>query len=409
MTARNYTNTANAPALTAGITGLATSLALSTISGWPSAPCYGVIDLGGSSPEVVLVQSIGVGTMTVLRAQGGTAGVAHNAGITITHAAVALDYSDANAHIEAASGVHGVAGAVVGATDAQVLTNKTLTSPGLDTATIRASASAPGSLNKAAASGSQDIMQWLTSASVLLGKVDVAGGLTVPLILVANTAAATIPARVKGAAAQTANLVSVQNSSAVEQLGVDKLGKVLVHPATDEATALLILRMAGLSANPIEVRDAANTVIWRVGPGGDQIVTGLALQPNGGFDKANTTDNKFRVDASSNVVLSGSKLTLDTAQANNVPTTPNNLGKQLHWGVLSGTTDASGFLSVTHGCGFTPLSVLVTPISPAGGTNIFSGCVADLFTGTTFRLRAFSPSAGALASVAITASFLCGQ
>lgn len=409
MTARNYANTANSPALTAGITGLATSLALSTISGWPAAPCYGVIDLGGTSPEVVLVQAIGSGTMTVLRAQGGTAGVAHNAGITITHAAVALDYSDANAHIEATAGVHGVAGSVVGTTDAQVLTNKTLTSPGLDTATIRASASAPGSLNKAAATGGQDIMQWLTSASGLLGKVDNAGGLTVPLILVANTVAGTIPARVKGAASQTAKLVSIQNSGAVEQLGVDKLGKVLVMPATDEATGLLILRLAGLSANPIEVRDTGNTVIWRVGPLGDQIVTGLALQPNGIFDKANTTDNKFRVDANSNVVLAGSKLTLDTAQSNNVPTAPNNLGKQLHWGSLSGTTDASGFLTVTHGCGFTPSAVMVTPLSPAGGTNIFSSGIADAFTSTTFRLRAFSPAAGALASVAVVASFICGQ
>jgi hypothetical protein len=42
---------------------------------------------------------------------------------------VAADFDEANAHVNANSGVHGAAGAVVGTTDTQTLTHKTLTTP----------------------------------------------------------------------------------------------------------------------------------------------------------------------------------------------------------------------------------------------------------------------------------------
>ena len=78
--------------------------------------------------------------------------------------------------------------------------------------------------------------------------------------------------------------------------------------------------------------------------------------------------------------------------------------------VVSGTTDASGYLSVTHGLGWTPVAVVVTPNSPitAGGSSaIFGFALTDTFTSTTFRLRALAASAAAMASTAITASAIC--
>lgn len=78
-----------------------------------------------------------------------------------------------------------------------------------------------------------------------------------------------------------------------------------------------------------------------------------------------------------------------------------------HAGVLSGTTDASGFLTVTHGAGFVPVQVLVTPTSPISGGNIFGQVIADSFTSTTFRIRCIGNTGTAFNAVAVTASYLC--
>lgn len=401
MSARNYSNTANVPVLTAGITALDTVLATNTITGWPAAQCFAVLDFGGASPEVVLVQSLGAGTMTVLRGQGGTSAAIHTAGATITHMAVALDYTEANAHNNSNTGVHGVTGALVGTTDTQVLTNKTLTSPTLDTATVRASASVPGSVHKAAASGSQDIQQWATSAGVLLGRVDVGGGAYLPVLVVTSTAAGTVPITSKAHASQTAALVQALNSAGTSLFSVNSLGKVAITPQVDGATALLKIQMPGLSANPIEILDSGGATVWRVGGLGDMIVTGLSLQTNGIFDKANTADNKFRVDSGSNIVMSGAKITADPTQANNVMVAPNKAGKRVHWGSQASVVmDGGGYATITHGAGFTPAIVSCwwngQSLSGGGGPVIGT----DTMTSTTFRIRA-------TVSATVSIAFVC--
>jgi hypothetical protein len=69
---------------------------------------------------------------------------------------------------------------------------------------------------------------------------------------------------------------------------------------------------------------------------------------------------------------------------------------------VTGTTDASGFLTFEHGGFTTPKAVIVQPEVPSGGTNIFDAHMVDIITETTARIRALSHTGVALNSVSIT-------
>lgn len=91
--------------------------------------------------------------------------------------------------------------------------------------------------------------------------------------------------------------------------------------------------------------------------------------------------------------------------------TPN--GKKFAWQFVSGvTTDAAGFLTVTHGLGFTPTAVNGTPSSPITGSNgnvLFGQVVADTFTSTTVRVRCLAFTGVQLASTTVAFSLFYGQ
>lgn len=83
--------------------------------------------------------------------------------------------------------------------------------------------------------------------------------------------------------------------------------------------------------------------------------------------------------------------------------------KRIQWNRTTATTDASGYITVTHAGGFTPSSVLVTPFSPitAGGAGaIFGFALADSFTATTFRVRCLFANAVAIATTSVSFSWV---
>lgn len=127
MTARKYSSIAPQMLLQGSVTSANTTLTVDTVAGLPGAfPYTVVIDPGLGPEEICTVTSAGGLVLTVTRGQDGSTATSHSVGAIIRHMATARDYQEPQDHIAASAAVHGLAGTVVGTTDAQTLTNKTV-------------------------------------------------------------------------------------------------------------------------------------------------------------------------------------------------------------------------------------------------------------------------------------------
>jgi len=143
MTTRKYSSRSQQTTLTGALTSSGTSATV--VSG--SALLGGVtvsagetftvvIDPDTALEEIVDVTAVSTNTLTITRGVDGSSGQAHSAGAVVRHMAIGRDYRESNTHVEASTSVHGVTGSVVGTTDTQTLTNKTLTSPVITSLTL---------------------------------------------------------------------------------------------------------------------------------------------------------------------------------------------------------------------------------------------------------------------------------
>lgn len=138
-TRRYYVNFAPQQQLASGITSGAGSLAVAgSFAGWSvTFPFYAVINYGQADAEIIRIDGITGTTATIgERGSDSSSAQSHSAGATLDACFIRKDMDEANAHSSATDHVHGIAGNVVGDTDAQTLTNKTLTTPVIDDPTV---------------------------------------------------------------------------------------------------------------------------------------------------------------------------------------------------------------------------------------------------------------------------------
>jgi hypothetical protein len=140
-----YSNIAVPTTLSGNINNAVTSCTVAATTGWPTNyPFIVALDFGAANEELVQVTNNAAGTLTIVRAFGGTSAVSHSIGAVVRHVANAQDFTDWRTHEAATSNVHGVTGALVGATSVQTLTNKTLTSPTITGPTVTGGGSLAG-------------------------------------------------------------------------------------------------------------------------------------------------------------------------------------------------------------------------------------------------------------------------
>jgi hypothetical protein len=141
MARRSFAGGALSTTLVTGISNSDLTATIASATGWPdtsTGECVVTFERGLAGEEKALATRVGT-TLTFAslakRGVDGTTRVAHSAGITVEHTLSALDLDEANDHVNDSTGVHGLgaSSSVVGTTDTQTLTNKTLTGGTLDT------------------------------------------------------------------------------------------------------------------------------------------------------------------------------------------------------------------------------------------------------------------------------------
>lgn len=385
-TRRRYANTGPQATLPVGINAAVTAFNLSTGTGFPAVPFPLILDYLGSAEEVILVTGLtGAAVTSCTRGYDGSSAQTHSGGAVCVHGIIAKDADEASQHTSS-TGAHGTASAIVGLTDAQTLTNKTISS-----SLLKATAVDPGAKIQAVASGSAPQIQALDNA----GTVTVFSVGRTGAVLVQPTDPAVVPLIAKMAASQTANGLELQSSTAAKLLVANKAGQIVQRPSDVALPAWKYVPFSDTTHFAIQVRNAADAVDqFSIDNGGAWV--GSLMYVRGSFA---ADPIRYPLDGSLMKVDSLGNLT-----ANNLPAVaPSKAGKRIWWGSYSGTTDTSGFMTVTHGAGFTPTVIVAVQTSVFGGGS-GTGCMgANNITATTFQTRFSTISA----ATALSLSFVC--
>ena len=385
-TRHSYSNTASTATLAGAVTSGATSWTLNTFTGYPNPvpnPYVACIGRNTAKEELVLVTGVTGSTVVATRGYDSTAAQAHDPGETFEHVAAKYDYDNANRHTSAASGEHGVTGALVGTTDAQTVTGKTLSAD-----LLLATATDPAVKAQAAGSGTAALFLGLDSAgSATLFRVarDGAGLLTV-------NAVGSVPLTVQRFAGQTAKLLQLLTEGSVELLGVDKEGKLLHTAASDTATPNIKVKDNGTAGPALQVVNGSDAEQVSIGRLGDILTPQLRAKGFFGgsdFILCPADGSKFKVDSAGNV------------SGNNLPQVrAADKGKKIQFGTFTSTFSAesskTGTLTFTDAFSAAPDMVQATVGIGANLDVLVNWTNAPTSTGVGWRLfqRALSNISG---------------
>ena len=275
--ARYYSSIAVETALSGSIPAQAqgaanTAFIVASVSGFPSNYPYTlIVDPDTSKEEVVTVTAGSGTTLSVTRGSDNTQGVAHSAGAVVRHGVSGREFREAETHIAARgfdidqtildlanqTHVHGIVtgeGVVVGTLKAQTLTQKTLTTPIINGATITGTVTATSATFTSPTISGSPVITGLSSAGMVSSSatpkdyVDAILGSATSAAISAASAAASATAAATSATSAAASASAAASSASASATSASAAATSATSAAASATAAATSATSAAASA-----------------------------------------------------------------------------------------------------------------------------------------------------------------